>query len=732
MNKVLRKSFGLLAGAFILPVVACSDDSDNGGNKPPPDDNNKTLLGFLGVTQSAESVDYVNGKTQFQLHSLLTEQRHEKTYNLSDVLPTDTPAGLAQLFSVDDDISAKLDAYAQNLGPVQTMSDAMYEALKAKMKIFVYGTGATGRLAKEMESTFWRPFWKAVQAANNGAIWTKIKDKVETPQRPIGDSLIGEMTGADRALIASLEGFEDLPLIGKMQLEDHAVNKGDVVIEVTEGGETSAGIGAVLAGHAQWKNDAGYDPAVSAKNVFFVYNNPDDKLLPFDRSRSVIQEAGITKVNLTTGPQAITGSTRMQATTIETFVIAHALQHAIARFLKTDCALDATELAALGFEQELALKDRLLRFKDVLAEVKKAGPTLAKLTDLEADTYRQSHFSTYFANKGIITVFIDGTERAPTFRLAKLDTIVDPKNPGGGVPPRQSWFQVWTSAKDIGAAWKAFLGRDFLGLNQPRYDAAFKAGVTDQYLLAAAMRGLADAGTEQQNYYDFSFSDANIERRGPNKGDLGVVIAVDDESAQVNNPNLDFDKFAYLFQQKEAKLALVTVGTQADTPWRGSQSGAPSVHVQVDDKNDPMHVDQQIALKVLLNAHSTAVMTKLDKVVGNTMTNVSPSNLKLIGRATYLSLLHINDVLHNAHWIQAHGQRADITYQEANAVLYDVMPYVAKKREEKDQAAAEVSIVIVRVLESLRQKKSVSLDDCLNLLKQQGGLNGYLKDVKTR
>jgi hypothetical protein len=44
-----------------------------------------------------------------------------------------------------------------------------------------------------------------------------------------------------------------------------------------------------------------------------VYNNPDAVLLPFVRSRTVIECAGISKINLTTGAQAITGSTRMQA-----------------------------------------------------------------------------------------------------------------------------------------------------------------------------------------------------------------------------------------------------------------------------------------------------------------------------------------------------------------------------------------------------------------------------------
>jgi N-acetylmuramic acid 6-phosphate etherase len=47
--------------------------------------------------------------------------------------------------------------------------------------------------------------------------------------------LIGEMTGGDRALISSLEGLEDLQVVGKLQLQDHDIKKGDVVFAVTEG-----------------------------------------------------------------------------------------------------------------------------------------------------------------------------------------------------------------------------------------------------------------------------------------------------------------------------------------------------------------------------------------------------------------------------------------------------------------------------------------------------------------
>ena len=54
---------------------------------------------------------------------------------------------------------------------------------------------------------------------------------------------------------------------------------------------------------------------------------------------------------------------------------------------------------------------------------------------------------------------------------------------------------------------------------------------------------------------------------------------------------------------------------------------------------------QLVTLKMLLNIHSTAVMAGLGRLVGNTMTNVSPSNLKLIGRATNLIRMHVNQAM---------------------------------------------------------------------------------------
>ncbi|MQY60456.1 hypothetical protein GH153_01270, partial [bacterium] len=646
-----------------------------------------SILNLLRISPSSESIDYVHNKTQFQLHTLLTEQRHPKTWDLSKRIQKDCKSGLRLLFSVDEDIVEKLTALAREKETLEQAVQAIEQAFLSRQKIYIYGCGATGRLAKQMESTFWRPFWQKVRKKKR--IWSKI-------QLHLGDSienqLIGEMTGGDRALISSLEGFEDLQLIGRLQLEDRKVEKGDVVICVTEGGETSSVIGTILAALDQWRTAESYDPEKTKKKLYFIYNNPDENLRPFDRSRRVLEEPGITKINLTTGSQSITGSTRMQTTTIETFVVGNILQQALDRSLRK--FLSKKEMAALGFKSELRLEDKLKEFSHILKQVKANLSAIAKFTQLEAQTYKTENFSTYFAQKGLITVFIDSTERSPTFRLFPLDTVRQAK--------RKSWIQVWTPAANLQDAWQAFLGRSFRGLSPEFYRKPFEDEIDDAYLKKAALESLKNAGNNQQFLYDFSFADFNLKNRAPTQGDLGVAVCISPEEAELGKKNSDFRKFIDLFSKKGARVAVILITDKSSKkisrlirkiPDFGAEGKNSLIVVNIGTTNDPLGINQRIALKILLNAHSTGVMARLGKVIGNTMTNVSPSNLKLIGRATYLIQSHVNDVLRHPQWVRLHGIRRPISYGEANAVLFDAINYL--KNKEAGQTA-EVAFSIIR------------------------------------
>lgn len=661
---------------------------------------NAPVTGLLGITPVEQSVDYVDNKQQFQLHTLLTEQRHRETMDLSRRIGADTVAGLQALFAVDRDVARTMDAVAsdpQRLRLMQQASQSMQRALRDGHRIYFYGTGSTGRLAETLESGLWRPFWQRAAAM---PFWPKIEQALPG----IADRVRGEITGGDRALISSLEGFEDLQLIGRLQLQDHGIGAGDVVFAVTEGGETSAVIGTALRG----AEVNGNDPA----RTWFVYNNPDEVLLPFERSRRVIEDDGITKINLATGPQSITGSTRMQATTTSLYALGVVMEDAIRHLLAP--LLDAEQMRALGFASDADIASRLRHFAQLQKVVEGIAPALAAWTDQESGAYARGRYATYLAGRALMPVFVDVTERAPTFRLAALDR--------NDAAERRSWIQVWAPTDDAAQAWQMLLHRPFHGLDPALYQAPFETGIDDPHLRVSALRSLALAGAEQQHLYDLAYSAENMRRSGPAAGDVGAMILVGEET-----PDARSIDWLRAFHRAGAATTVVRVSQSplpaplADAVTQAAP-GAQVLQLTLPE-GDALELNQVIALKMLLNAHSTGIMAKLGRVVGNTMTAVQPGNLKLIGRATYLIQSHVNTVLASNAWRREHGARDALGYAEANAVLFDI---IAQRSANRALAAhPEVELSIVRILESLRGNEAISWEAAAALLEQRK-LDAYL------
>jgi hypothetical protein len=418
----------------------------------------------------------------------------------------------------------------------------------------------------------------------------------------------------------------------------------------------------------------------------------------------------------------------MQATTIETYVVGTILEAAVARVLKR--SLSAGEMVELGFGGGVEIGARLKEFRPVLEAVRAALPDVAKLTEVEAKTYKGGRFSTYFAGKGLITVFIDSTERSPTFRLYPLDTVKEPE--------RKCWIQVWTGAGTLRDAWRAFLGRPFRGLDPEFYRIPFETEIDDPYLKRAALESLKKAEDGQQDLYDFSMSPSNVVGRGPMPGDLGVIVGFTPEEGQLARDGSPFRTFMDLFAGRETNLAVLffvdgnsqaaaRFGQEIKRRYKGKPEALIVIQVTVPASDDPFGLKRQVAAKMILNAHSTAVMAKLGKVIGNTMTNVSPSNLKLIGRATYLIQSHVNDVLGRPAWLKTHGRPTAVSYAEANAVLFDSIAFLRDKQKEAGQTA-EVALSIIRILESLRERRGISRNEALKIV-QDVGLARYLETV---
>src|SRR5476651_1996105 len=249
----------------------------------------------MSDSSKRRSEEFLKISGQFKLGALVTESSHPVTANLSEVAKQDIAAASKLLFDVDDDVVKKFREFVES-GRAGEIKETILRSLKDGGRIFFTGCGSTGRLSILLDSV-WRAFWQTLKDTN----WQQRTFSV--------------MAGGDFALIKSVEGFEDFAAFGKKQIADLGVSSRDIVFAITEGGETSFVIGTAWAGV-----DAG-------AKVYFVFNNPDDVLCKtVGRSRQIIEDSRIEKINLTTGPMAVTGSTRMQATSIQLIVLLTVLE----------------------------------------------------------------------------------------------------------------------------------------------------------------------------------------------------------------------------------------------------------------------------------------------------------------------------------------------------------------------------------------------------------------------
>src|SRR3989344_3355438 len=238
-----------------------------------------------------ELEDYLAIANNFKLGKLDTEGQHPLSIDLSRQAVTDLGSAIGVLAQID--INA-LHMYRKNSGSLIPLAQAISKTLNNGNKIYLGGCGATGRLSLSIDVL-----------CREGML----------PSEKVG-SVIGFMAGGDSALIRSKEGFEDHSEYGARQLQELGFKNGDLCIGTTEGGETSFVIGAVE-----------YAAENSGNNPFILYCNPDSQLMDIERSRRFIENKDINNISLPVGPMSISGSTRMQASTVLMDAVGRAIMY---------------------------------------------------------------------------------------------------------------------------------------------------------------------------------------------------------------------------------------------------------------------------------------------------------------------------------------------------------------------------------------------------------------------
>lgn len=364
----------------------------------------------MNFREKAES--FLKISSQYRLGDIDTERPHPGTTELSSL----AKSNLAEAITIlrDIDINA-LKIIKERKDEIGIMKEDIDKTLLNGHRVFLVGCGSTGRLSLVLE-VLWRKEKKGTRYEN---------------------AVISFMAGGDTALIRSIENFEDYSDYAVKQLKDLGFSDGDLLIACTEGGETPYVIGATESAASR-----------SANHPWFLYCNPDEILMGLtDRTTRILKNTSINRINLRVGPMALSGSTRMQASTV--------LMYAVG-------------LALLNVFKDFNPESNVDRFTDHINKID--YNFLIPYINIEYTLYNTNHYTVYTTYEDLgISVLTDTTERSPTFTLYPFENYLIPEAKPSLV------YLCLPGASDAESAWKMLLLRDPRPLDWKEYPVTAKS-----------------------------------------------------------------------------------------------------------------------------------------------------------------------------------------------------------------------------------------------------------------
>lgn len=200
---------------------------------------------------------------------LNTEKRNPHTYNI-DKMNTGEILGIINRENANVTLAVE-----KALPEIEIVCNAVTDAVKAGGRVFYLGSGTSGRLgicdAAECPPTFGVPY----------------------------DMFNGIIAGGENCMVKAAENAEDNETAGIEELKKRGFGTKDVLIGISASGSAAFVISAVK-----------YAKSIGAK-AFSVTNNPETEL----------GKIADTDICADTGPEVITGSTRMKAGTAQKIIL---------------------------------------------------------------------------------------------------------------------------------------------------------------------------------------------------------------------------------------------------------------------------------------------------------------------------------------------------------------------------------------------------------------------------
>ncbi len=482
--------------------------------------------------------DFLATGSTYRLGSLPTECPNPRTLGLSELCQTDLPLACRTFRDVE------IDAFQTLLAKEETATElveALQKTFEQGRKVFLVGCGATGRLAMVLE-TIWRR--------------QPLPGKI--------DDVIAFTAGGDFALVRSMGVFEDRPDLGAEHLISLGFKSGDLLIAITEGGETPFVLGALEEA-----------ARLSSVKPWLFFCNPAETLIQtVERSKRVLQNPRIRSHAFEIEPMALTGSTRLQASSVLMAFVGACFREVVT---KSKCRWIFTEIIDLLYQLDPA--------------------ELIPLIEAECAVHKANGFTLHRSRSAAIAVLTDTTERAPTFSLAPFESLELDQNReskvGHSIQPStasRTYLEI-PSAGNADEAWRKLI------LRRPR---AFRAPADLRLPDGRAIQ------VDEAACLSFDFSEGVQVRRAQYGVETSLFIDVEIAEEQIPSGGVN----SYIVFKTQDKNG--TWSTRFKTG------------------NDL--IVQQAVLKYLLNLQSTLAMGRLGRFHGNLMTYVRPTNGKLVDR----------------------------------------------------------------------------------------------------
>ncbi len=502
---------------------------------------------------------FVEFSAKFSLGEASTEQAHPVTMKLSEVMQRSTEDGLDLLWQVDQNVIDGLKSFAPI---IDAMVPVLTERLGVGGRIFIVGSGSSGRIAFDL----------AAKCRQNFSLG--------------GDKVIPVIAGGLSAVIRAKEGFEDCEKSGANCAASLGIKSTDYVICVSSSGSSPFNVG--------FAHEAANRSAAGA----YFYNS---EFVP-DRTRKLFerQNQAILPWKIDIGPQAISGSTRLQGATLAEACLGALLFSTLFQ-LKGDH--ESAEQYCNSLVEKITQANQLIHqhLSEIAAFVEKEEDIFSaedanfrKVRDEEAKGY-----VTFLGDDKVgLALFMDTTECSP-----------NPVQEEKESETKRSEFRAYTITHlDNVSAWSSLVG-----YNIPEEDHAD----LNRFILSAEVEG------------NHSFS-----QRPKGKGNLLISVAIAEKSGDLAAELIEEMHTAKSFpSQGESGIILLSVPKMREEKKEYLKEKYLTL-VMDEIPND--RIAQTILLKQILNLISNAAMIKMGKVEGNKMIDVRPSNGKLLDRCLRL------------------------------------------------------------------------------------------------